>query len=235
VLIKKEQIDNFLQKYLKLKIRKLNKSKFKSIKKRFDYQSNIIKFQFTPNMKVLDIGSGADPFPYATHLVDKFPGETSHRVGDAIIDDRPFIKADIVNLPFEDKYFDFTYCSHVLEHVDNPFLACKEIMRVSKAGYIETPSKTSDIMFNFTRLKNHHKWFVEVLGNKLVFLEWGDSARRDLGSNYFFQEFHSDFETKFQTYFYNNLDLFVNSFEWKDHFDVIVIDKNGNLLKESNA
>ena len=42
------------------------------------------------------------------------------------------------NLPFRDKSFDFIIASHVLEHSkDLTFI--KELMRVGKAGYIETP------------------------------------------------------------------------------------------------
>jgi len=37
-------------------------------------------------------------------------------------------------MPFPDKSFDFVYCAHVLEHVDDPIRACREIMRVGKRG-----------------------------------------------------------------------------------------------------
>jgi SAM-dependent methyltransferase len=42
-------------------------------------------------------------------------------------------------LPFRDKCFDFVIASHVLEHSANPEIFLRELQRVAKAGYIETP------------------------------------------------------------------------------------------------
>jgi SAM-dependent methyltransferase len=51
---------------------------------------------------------------------------------------RHFYKqADILNLPFEDGYFDCTYCFDVLEHVDD-LSALKELIRVTKRRVIVT-------------------------------------------------------------------------------------------------
>ena len=44
--------------------------------------------------------------------------------------------------------------------------ACREIMRIGGRGYIETPTRTSDIMFNFTKLKGHHR--LEIAGRLQV-------------------------------------------------------------------
>ena len=44
------------------------------------------------------------------------------------------IKADICNLPFENKYFDWVLCNHVLEHIKDDKSAIKEIFRVLKPG-----------------------------------------------------------------------------------------------------
>src|SRR5208337_2273141 len=139
---------------------------------RYEYQSQLIDFGIKKGDKVLDIGSGAYPFPLATHLADLYEGETTHRSESLIKDGRPFFNCSVENLPFNDKEFDFVYCSHLLEHVENPAKACNELMRVGKRGYIETPTKTSDILFNFTALKNHHKWHIEILGDLLLFMEW---------------------------------------------------------------
>jgi 2-polyprenyl-3-methyl-5-hydroxy-6-metoxy-1,4-benzoquinol methylase len=54
------------------------------------------------------------------------------------VDRQHFYKqADITNLPFEDKYFDSTYCFDVLEHVDD-VTALKELIRVTKRRLIIT-------------------------------------------------------------------------------------------------
>src|SRR5215831_19887761 len=95
---------------------------------RWTYQSSYIDFQIKPGERVLDVGSGGFPFPSATHLVDRYLEPTAHRNATLVKDGRPMIAADLHRLPFEDKFFDFVYCSHVLEHVDDPIETCREIM-----------------------------------------------------------------------------------------------------------
>ena len=85
-------------------------------------------------------------------------------------------------LPFADNFFDFCFCSHLLEDIRDPIIACKEIIRVSKAGYIETPSREREIFSKarLFKLKSflgrmpqvgfyHHRWFVELINDKLTF------------------------------------------------------------------
>ena len=53
-----------------------------------------------------------------------------------------FVLADAQNLPFKDKCFLNIYCSHVLEHIPNPFAALNEMKRVStQRTLIFVPSK----------------------------------------------------------------------------------------------
>jgi SAM-dependent methyltransferase len=44
------------------------------------------------------------------------------------------VKADILNLPFEDNCFDIVLCNHVLEHIEDDNKAMKELYRVLKPG-----------------------------------------------------------------------------------------------------
>ena len=46
------------------------------------------------------------------------------------------VKADILDLPFEDKLFDFVLCNHVLEHIEDDAKAMSELFRVLKPGGI---------------------------------------------------------------------------------------------------
>lgn len=199
-------------------------------KDRFSYQKEYVDFDIQKGDRVLDIGSGAYPFPLATHLADFYEEETVHRAGKLIKDGRPFIKCSIEDTPFRDKEFDFIYCSHLLEHVENPAKACEEIMRVGRKGYIETPTRLSDTMFNFTRIKQHHKWFIELLNNTLIFMEFDDKKLRDTSVNFFLEQFQSNYKNYFQDLFYNNRDLFSNMLSWQDKFFYYVFDKNGNLV-----
>ena len=44
------------------------------------------------------------------------------------------VKADILNLPFEDSSFDVILCNHVLEHIEEDTKAMKELYRILKPG-----------------------------------------------------------------------------------------------------
>lgn len=92
--------------------------------------------------KILEVGGGHDPYAGVTHAVDKFPGDNAQRGGDfKLPNGAQFFLGDLENLPFGPmESFDFLYASHVFEHVNDPEKAVKEINRVTKRGYIETPS-----------------------------------------------------------------------------------------------
>jgi ubiquinone/menaquinone biosynthesis C-methylase UbiE len=44
------------------------------------------------------------------------------------------VKADILDLPFEDNAFDFVFCNHVLEHIEDDKRAMSELHRVMRPG-----------------------------------------------------------------------------------------------------
>lgn len=88
---------------------------------------------------VLDAGSGGAPNPRADILLEK-TAASRHRLGVPLVRDRPLVYGDGFALPFRDKAFDFVVLSHVLEHISNPAPFLKEIERVGRAGYIETPN-----------------------------------------------------------------------------------------------
>lgn len=194
------------------------------------YQKDRVAFEIKRGDKVLDIGSGSYPFPYATHLADLYEGDTTHRVEPLLKQGLPFEKCDIERLPYRSREFDFVYCSHVLEHVKDPGRACEEIMRVGRRGYIETPTRLSDIMLNFTRLKDHHRWHVNLLKNSLIFMEWSPHERRDTGVNEFYCMLHSKYKNPFQTLVREQRDLFVNMLLWEEKFYYYVFDCQGTLL-----
>jgi len=138
------------------------------------YQSRFFEFDIRPGDKVLDIGSGHLPFPYATHLADLSLEED--RIGRAGVPfkhvaGKPVFECSIEDLPFEDEEFDFVYCSHVLEHVNSPEMACKEIMRVGKRGFIETPGPGKDLWLNSAQISKH-KWSIELKRDQLFFKEY---------------------------------------------------------------
>ena len=193
------------------------------------YQNEVMSWDLAPDARVLDVGSGGWPFKRATHLADKYPDRTTHRVEAIVRDQRPFYEVDLEKLPFADKAYDFVFCSHVLEHMDNPGAAMRELMRVGRRGYIEVPTRLSDVMFNFTRLPNHHRWHGLVVGSTVVLVEWNDWERRDLGND-FFDALQSEYSNAFQDFFERNRDLFFASCHWSDSFEFLVIDKHGAVI-----
>ncbi len=60
-------------------------------------------------------------------------------------------KMDVLNLPFEDNYFDIIICNHLLEHVPDDIGAMEELYRVLKSGgkaILQVPiSKNSEKTF----------------------------------------------------------------------------------------
>lgn len=105
---------------------------------------------------VLDVGSGDNPHVRADILCDAYLMDSEERSGkfDLIIDGRPFVFADACKLPFRDKAFDFIICRHLLEHMENPAALLEELMRVGKAGFIESPSSLMERLhgWDFHRL-----------------------------------------------------------------------------------
>lgn len=87
---------------------------------------------------IIDIGSGGMPYPRASVACDFY--ENDFERADLLKIDRPFVWASVEYLPFDNKTFNFSIFSHVLEHLNKPEKALKEIERVSSAGYIETPN-----------------------------------------------------------------------------------------------
>ncbi len=194
---------------------------------RLSYQKLYVNFDIKPGERVLDIGSGGYPFPYATLLVERFLKPSRHRHEQLVTAGKPLIVADIHNLPFRDKSFDFVYCSHVFEHVDNPLLACAEIMRVGKRGYIETPTMGKDILFAWA--KNMHKWHVIAIGQNLCFFEYSQRQLEGIRSSAWRDIIFSKWYHPLQEAFYRNQDLFNVMFTWVDSFAVFVFRLDGTV------
>jgi len=138
------------------------------------YQSRFYNFGIKTSDKVLDIGSGNIPFHLATHLADiTAENDNFGRAGVPFkhIEEIPVYECNLENLPFEDNEFDFVYCSHVLEHVIDPDMACSELMRVGKRGFIESPTRGKDIWLNTAKISNH-RWAIEKENKRLIFSEY---------------------------------------------------------------
>jgi hypothetical protein len=199
---------------------------------RLSYQEQYVQFKVRPGDRVLDIGNGGYPFPYATVVADRYVEKSPSRYEGLVTGNKPFVVADIHDLAFRDKAFDFIYCSHVLEVIENPLRACEEIMRVGKRGYIETPTLGKDALFAWAR--NIQKWHVVAIGPHLCFFEYSERQLDGIRSSVWRDLIMSKWYNPLQEVFYNNHDLFNVMFTWDDDFSVFVFRLDGTV-KALNA
>ena len=122
------------------------------------------------NWKVLDIGCGYTAHKNATVICDIQDLSNFYQ-------DKKFIQLTDEVLPFKDKEFDFVIASHVIEHVKDVNSFIKELVRVSKKGYIELPTILEDnLVFEN---KKDHLWQAEfddveeelLISRKIQFIE----------------------------------------------------------------
>ena len=179
--------------------------------------------------KVLEIGPGQNPTFRADVLVEKFPEDNHHRCGDLrIYPHQKLVNASGEALPFADKSFDYVICNQVLEHSDDPGQFLREMVRVGKAGYVETPSLLGEWLFP----KKSHRYVVLCIGDKLVLY---DKTR--VPGNY-----ANDYGELFLNYLpYQSLpykllpfsegELMHVRYEWKDDIDFLINPTDGYYSK----
>ncbi len=117
-----------------------------------------LRARLSPKARVLDIGSGHNPWFRSNVLVDRFVDDVTERGAPLKKAGKEFVEADATDLPFPAKSFDFVYCSHVAEHIGDIAKFFREIQRVGKAGYIETPNYLLEQMVGTTT----HTWALWV-------------------------------------------------------------------------
>lgn len=139
--------------------------------------------------RVLAVGAAHGLLNAATHVLDTGPYLQGGRSLDPQ-NARRSLPATRVEMdlcatpwPFPDRYFEFSFCSHVLEDVRDPVTVLREISRVSRAGYIETPSRAREMFVagRHPRLAAwlgrkpvvgfpRHRWYVENVHGQFRFL-----------------------------------------------------------------
>jgi hypothetical protein len=194
---------------------------------RYSYQKRFIDYQYIPGQKVLDVGSGGDPFPFASILADRYLEPTKHRTVEFKANGKPVVICDIAELPFSEKQFNFVFCSHVLEHVDDPIAACIELQRVALGGYIETPALMKDVLFSWPA--GIHKWYVVSINNRLVFFEYSKRQWKGIQGSEWRDVIFGPVLHPLQDAFWGNQDIFNTTLEWKGGFGVFVFRLDGSI------
>jgi len=77
------------------------------------------------------------------------------------------IQGTVYNLPFADKTFKVCYLRHVLEHLENPIMALKELKRVSELVIIQVPN-ASYSKFKLEHEEHLFSWNYSTLNNLLA-------------------------------------------------------------------
>jgi ubiquinone/menaquinone biosynthesis C-methylase UbiE len=138
-------------------------------------------FKIKKNELVIDIGSGDKPFWRGDVFLDNLNLGNKQRItGKSTVHNLgTFVNGDITKTKFKSKTFDFSFCSHLLEHVEHPDLVINEITRISKRGYIEVPNGLIESIKPF----HSHLWFIYYVNNKLVFVRKTQKAHDILSQN----------------------------------------------------
>lgn len=174
-------------------------------------------------MKILDVGGAKKTYEKATHVVDIVKKPTGF--------DKEYIRFDICSgkWPYPDKYFDFVYCSNVLEDIRDPSFACKEMSRIGKAGAILVPNPLVELKFNIDSWPGkekytgfcHHRWIVIPKDQGLIFLpKWSMTNSYDWVPNLSEEELWSKFCLQFNwTGAVKHKEIMMIT--WPEYYDVL--------------
>ncbi len=119
-----------------------------------------------PDWNTLDLGCGRDGIKLVNVYADIENYESDYP-------GKRFVQTVANDTPFEDKEFDFVFCNHIAEHVTDPAAFCKELVRISKRGFIEVPMPFFDnlVVGNSNPPPHGHVWWVtfDDVTNEVVF------------------------------------------------------------------
>lgn len=148
------------------------------------YQRKILPgLKLKKNDFVIDIGCGDKPFYRADVFLDNLALADNQRNthSSTITNLGLFVNGDITKRTiFPRHFFDFSFCAHLLEHVDDPAAAMREIMRISKSGYLEVPNGSNEALSPFIS----HLWSVYLANDTLVFVRKSKTDHQVWADNY---------------------------------------------------
>ena len=152
-----------------------------------DINSKIINKFWTPNVnvmnkikmacvsnnfnKIVEIGPGYKPFELSNYVIDIDESYSE------LYSEKTFFKLNINydKIPIENKFFDYCYSRHTLEDISTPFFAFNELTRVSKRGYIETPSPLIEMMKGVDALAVNYRGYIHHR-----YIVWSDKDKNTL-------------------------------------------------------
>lgn len=140
-----------------------------------------------PSFNMLDVGCGHRPKGDVN--VDLFPEATAHRCVDQRVNDDVrlevadipnFVKADGCHLPFRDGAFRNSYSWHLIEHLADPEVFLRELMRVSSEIEVRCPNGEYLSCKGETKPLHLHDFSLLWFESKLqAFPDWDFAVRWD--------------------------------------------------------
>jgi SAM-dependent methyltransferase len=134
---------------------------------------NEIQNQTHNPLLCLDIACGAKPFPKANVLCDLHVEPVVDRsMMQLVTGGKPFVCCSCYALPFRDGAFDFVTSYYLVEHLAEPWSLFRELKRVSKHGFIQSPSWFNELLYGedvhtWAVLKNKNGLYVKPLSRAL--------------------------------------------------------------------
>jgi hypothetical protein len=120
-----------------------------------------------PDFRVIDVGGAAGT--WCNEVVDAYLDirkvETSKptHIGDICLE------STWASIP--EKAFDFSICTHVLEDIRDPLTAIRGLQRISRAGFVATPTKwreLSPIEDGLWLGNYHHRWIFDFKSEREI-------------------------------------------------------------------
>ena len=113
-------------------------------------------YEIPADWQVLEVGPGDFPFERADMVADWNPDKLAPLRDQG----KRCYHADLSQglRLFEDKEFDYVWCSHVLEHVEDPLACAATLSRIAKRGTLVVPSAVKESLFLFEEAE--HKWLI---------------------------------------------------------------------------
>lgn len=138
------------------------------------FKQKMIKI-FTEKKLIVDIGGGlrvdstrANRQEDKNAWLDEYLNKVEYKILDRVPDYNPDIVGDVQSLPFADASVDAVICIAVLEHVEEPQKAMKEIYRVLKPGgycYVYVP-----FLYYFHPMSGYYKDFYRFTSEGLEYM-----------------------------------------------------------------
>ena len=118
--------------------------------------------------KLLDVGCGNGFFTYYFHKKSFTVGMDFSQYMLSINPCPIKVHGSALKLPFKDKSFDIVFCSNLLHHLQDPFVAVMEMARVSESYVIlSEPNRNNPLMLMFCFLKREERGGLKISRNYL--------------------------------------------------------------------